>query len=162
MKSSFSARLQEAMDIRGMKQVDLTEKTKISKGTISQYLSGRFAAKQRNTYLVAEALNVNEAWLMGYDVPMERNSTTLHFEEIGASDSYKVHGEPSNEEKDYIVKLMENTESDSSLGQAIQGLIETHGKLSELDKARLIDGLAVINGMFDIKTGKTKNTKTKK
>ena len=34
---------------------------------MSQYLSGTFKPKQQRTYLIAKALNVNEAWLMGYD-----------------------------------------------------------------------------------------------
>ncbi|WP_243124926.1 hypothetical protein [Clostridium cuniculi] len=37
-------------------------------------MSGKYTPKQNNIYLIAEALNVNEAWLMGYDVPMERTN----------------------------------------------------------------------------------------
>ena len=35
-------------------------------------MSGRYEAKQEALYLIAKALNVNEAWLMGHDVPKER------------------------------------------------------------------------------------------
>ena len=34
-------------------------------------MSGRYKAKQDGVYLLAQALNVSEVWLMGYDVPME-------------------------------------------------------------------------------------------
>lgn len=72
MKKSFAQRLQTALEIRGLKQIDLVEKTNISKSAISQYLSGDFEPKQSNTYKLAQALHVNEAWLMGYDdVPMD-------------------------------------------------------------------------------------------
>lgn len=57
-----------------MKQADLVEKTKINKKSLSSYISGKYTPKQNNIYLIAEALNVNEAWLMGYDVPMERTN----------------------------------------------------------------------------------------
>jgi hypothetical protein len=39
-------------------------------------LSGKYLAKQDNIYKLASVLNVNEAWLMGYDVPMQRHAST--------------------------------------------------------------------------------------
>lgn len=76
--NSTAKRLKEGMEIRGIKQSDLAEKTGISKGALSSYLSGRYVPKQNNIYLIAKALDVNEAWLMGADVPMEKtNSPSL-------------------------------------------------------------------------------------
>jgi len=75
MKESFAKRMQEAMDIRNMKQSELVEKTRLGKSAISQYVSGKYEPKQKGIYTIAEALNVSEAWLMGYDVPMERTNT---------------------------------------------------------------------------------------
>ena len=59
-----------------MKQSELCAKTGIPKSAMSQYISGAFEPKQDRIYLMADALNVNEAWLMGYDVPMEREKNT--------------------------------------------------------------------------------------
>ena len=70
--STASERIKEGMSLRGLKQVDLVEKTGISKGALSSYISGRYTPKQNNIFLIAKALDVNEAWLMGADVPMER------------------------------------------------------------------------------------------
>ena len=70
---TIAHRLQIALDLRGMKQSELVEITGIGKSSISTYLSGRYEPKQRNIYKMAKALNVNEAWLMGEDVPMERD-----------------------------------------------------------------------------------------
>ena len=70
--ATISERLHEGMCLRGLKQVDLIERTGINKGALSSYLSGRYKPKQDNIYLLAKALNVSEAWLMGYDVPIER------------------------------------------------------------------------------------------
>lgn len=75
MKDSFASRMRKAMEIRDMKQADLVEITGLSKSAISQYYSGIYEPKQKALYKIAKALNVNEAWLMGYDVPMERTAT---------------------------------------------------------------------------------------
>ena len=67
----FSKRLREAMEFRNFRQVDLVNATKLDKGAISNYLSGKYRPKSANAVMLARALNVNELWLMGYDVPME-------------------------------------------------------------------------------------------
>lgn len=69
----FCKQLKIAMELRHITQIDLCKKTGIPKSAMSQYMSGKFKPKQNRTYLIAKALNVNEAWLMGFDdVPMER------------------------------------------------------------------------------------------
>lgn len=75
MKKTISQRIKEGLEIRGMKQSELVEKTGIGKSSISTYISGAYEPKQRNIYKIAKALNVNEAWLMGLDVEMDRIST---------------------------------------------------------------------------------------
>lgn len=73
-KYSFAQRLRQALDMRNMKQITLSEKSGVSRALISAYLKGDYEAKQDNVYFLAKALNVNEAWLMGYeDVAMERS-----------------------------------------------------------------------------------------
>jgi transcriptional regulator with XRE-family HTH domain len=71
MARNFADRLRRALELRKMKQIDLARKTGITKGAISQYLSGEYMAKQDNVYKIADALNVDAGWLMGEDVPME-------------------------------------------------------------------------------------------
>jgi len=75
--SDTAHRLKEGMELRNLKQADIVEMTKINKGALSSYLSGKYSPKQDNIYKLALALNVNEAWLMGYDVPMERATSVL-------------------------------------------------------------------------------------
>lgn len=69
---SISERIIEGMAIRNMKQVDIIEATGINKGSLSSYISGKYEPKQTNIHKIAKALDVNEAWLMGHDVPIER------------------------------------------------------------------------------------------
>lgn len=67
-----SERLKEALELRGMKQVELSEKSGISKPNISCYLSGKYEPKQDALYKMGKALDVAEMWLAGHDIPMER------------------------------------------------------------------------------------------
>ena len=76
-QSDFASRLSQALEARGMKAADLSKKTKVAEGTISCYINGRYEAKQNRVQVFAEALNVNPAWLMGYDVPMETESRPI-------------------------------------------------------------------------------------
>ena len=76
--ATISERIQERMKALDLRQADLAEKTGISKGALSSYISGRYVPKQNNIYLISKALNVNEAWLMGADVPMSPNKNSKH------------------------------------------------------------------------------------
>lgn len=73
-KKNLHDRLQEAMEKRGCRAVDLVDQTGIPKGTLSYYLSGKTKPKADRLYILAQVLNVSEAWLLGYDVPMERTA----------------------------------------------------------------------------------------
>lgn len=73
---TFQNRLKKAMEINGIKQVELVEKTKLDKTLINKYLSGVSNARQNKLTILADALNVNEVWLMGYDVSMDRKLKT--------------------------------------------------------------------------------------
>lgn len=80
---TFSNRLKTAMRIRNIKATELSVKTGIAKSSLSEYINGKYEAKQDGVYLLARALDVNEAWLMGLDVPMERTTDEI-FKKIGA------------------------------------------------------------------------------
>ena len=67
---SFSSRIKTALSVRRMKQTELCEKTKIPKSALSEYIKGAYEPKQDRVFLMAEALDVDPAWLMGFDVPM--------------------------------------------------------------------------------------------
>jgi transcriptional regulator with XRE-family HTH domain len=70
--SSTSERLKEAMMAKNMKQADLARATGLSKGGISNYVTGRYEPKSDIISKLAKALDCSEMWLWGYDVPMER------------------------------------------------------------------------------------------
>ena len=75
MKKDTSTRLQELMDIKNINQVDLCQRTGIPKSSMSMYLSGERSPRQNRLSQIAEKFNISEAWLMGYDVPMQRTDS---------------------------------------------------------------------------------------
>ena len=130
IKEDFSVRLKKAITLNKITPAKLSRKSGVDKSLISNYLSGKYKAKQNKLYDLALALNVNEAWLMGYDVTMDRklravdlnnptmiNNFYLEKEEsnilipILEKISPNIPIEENNEIEDYIVipkKLLEN------------------------------------------------------
>jgi len=70
---SFQSRLHRALMLRNMKQVELADRTGLDKTLINKYITGASNVRQQNLTILANALDVNEIWLMGYDVPFNRN-----------------------------------------------------------------------------------------
>lgn len=66
-----ATRIKKALSIRNMTQTELCAKAKISKSSLSEYLSGKYIPRQDKIFVLAQALNVDPVWLWGYDVPME-------------------------------------------------------------------------------------------
>lgn len=91
--ATISDRIKKGLQLRNMKQVDIINKTGINKGALSNYISGRYEPKQKNIFLIAKALDVDEAWLMGHDVPIDR-----------------TRRDGVNERDNYDVKLYANTD----------------------------------------------------
>jgi hypothetical protein len=73
MKQTTQQRLREALSARNILPIELSRLSGIGKSAISQYLSGKVTPKQDKIYKLAQALKVNESWLMGYDEPMEQS-----------------------------------------------------------------------------------------
>jgi transcriptional regulator with XRE-family HTH domain len=71
-QATIAQRLREALNASGKKQADLVRETGLDRGSISSYLSGKYEPKQKAIYKMAQALDISEAWLLGYNVPMAR------------------------------------------------------------------------------------------
>uniref|UniRef100_UPI00403F6B78 helix-turn-helix domain-containing protein n=1 Tax=Lentilactobacillus hilgardii TaxID=1588 RepID=UPI00403F6B78 len=78
--------MKQLMNERNIKQVDIIAKTKplseragikISKTDLSQYINNKSEPRQDKLYILAKALNVNEGWLMGFDVPRNREKLII-------------------------------------------------------------------------------------
>lgn len=111
-------RLRQIMDERKLKQVDILKmaepfcemyNTKLTKSALTQYLSGKVKDPRNDKLsILAFALGVSEAWLMGFDVPMDR--TTPIPGEIGDGRKARLvnlfERLPDNEQ-DEIISLIE-------------------------------------------------------
>lgn len=81
MKESTGTRIKKIMNDRNLKQVDILNLCapyctkygiKLAKNDLSQYISDKVQPRQDKLSILGMGLNVSEAWLMGFDVPMER------------------------------------------------------------------------------------------
>jgi len=111
-KYETSDRLNQLMAERNWKQVDIINNSKkfqeklgvqLGKSALSQYVNGVQAPDQKKLSLLALTFDVSEAWLMGYDVPRERESVVE--KEYTSSDLRKMaenaktfDGKPLNED----------------------------------------------------------------
>lgn len=105
---TIAQRLREALNIRKKTQADLVRETGIDKGSISHYLSGRYEPKQKAIYKLAQALSVNESWLLGYDVPMDRT--------------------PMQKKNDQLAELIVEMRTDDDLYNTVVALAELKRK----------------------------------
>jgi len=125
--AKFTERLNDEMFSRHMRQYDLLELikpiseeygTKISKSDLSTYCSGVSAPRAEKLFVLAKALGVSEAWLMGYNT--DKNPT-------GAA------AKPSVEDEEQIQKE--------------QKLLEAYRKLTDREQQlalRYINALLVV------------------
>lgn len=105
-KEKFSNRLNYAIKYRNIKQIDLAKHLNIDRATINNYLKGKYEPRQDRLYLISNYLNVDPAWLMGYDVPMERSEVTqIKNDKLNAiiSSVEKL----SEEDLDFVSKFLE-------------------------------------------------------
>lgn len=65
-------RIRQILDLRGMRAQDLSERSGVSKASISQYINGKNKPSRKSAEALAEVLDVDPLWLMGYDVTKER------------------------------------------------------------------------------------------
>lgn len=81
-KCTISQRLKKIMNLMGIKQIDILNKAqpiceklciKMGSNDLSQYVTGKVEPSQKKLSVLAEALDTNEVWLMGYDVPIDKN-----------------------------------------------------------------------------------------
>ena len=85
MKNEFQYRLQKSLAASGMTASELSEKTGISEANISNYINGKYVAKQDKCFLLAKALNVDPGWLMTGNEPATK-SLSMDLQYFGERD----------------------------------------------------------------------------
>ena len=83
--STTADRLLYLMQINGLTQGGFLRRcepycqqynVKLGRNAMCQYLQGKVLPKQDKLFIFGKAFNVSEAWLMGFDVPMNKNDTS--------------------------------------------------------------------------------------
>ena len=98
--STFQERLKIALG--DMTATDLAKRIGLSKQVVSTYITGVRSPKQPVIQSLASALNVNEAWLLGYDVPQERGSFDLYMASQDIPDYVKSICKTDNDVKSFL------------------------------------------------------------
>lgn len=105
--SEIKDRIIEALKYNRMSAKELSDKTDIPKSSISQYMSGYAKPKHDRIYLIAKALHVDEAWLIGYDVPMVKETFTQNLSpnEKNLLDIYRVLDDKGQHTVDTVTQM---------------------------------------------------------
>lgn len=121
-KLTTAQRLKQIMEARNMRQVDILRaaepfckkySVKLGKNDLSQYVSGKVVPGQDKLTILGLALNVNEAWLMGYNVPPERKEAPITGEGDGQEGEFvQLFNLLSDEQKDLILHAIRGLLSD--------------------------------------------------
>lgn len=81
--ATTAERLRQIMQERGLKQADILRLcaplckqygVKMGSNDLSQYVTGKIEPGQFKLIVLGQALGVSEAWLMGFDVPRDREA----------------------------------------------------------------------------------------
>lgn len=82
MSIQFINRLKSIMKERKITQTELAKRTGIRQSSISDWLNDRYEPKQDKVYIIAKALNVSPAWLLGYDenIPTNKQSSNYYLD----------------------------------------------------------------------------------
>ncbi len=89
--ATFPERLSDCLARLHLKQADLLAlmqhyceeaAIRMNRSDLSQYLSGKTTPSADKLYVLAAALDVDMAWLLGYSVPMRKEVTVASVDEI--------------------------------------------------------------------------------
>lgn len=107
MEETFGSRLRYAMEEKGLTASQLSRLSGVDKSAISNYLNGKYLAKQDKVYLLATALGVNPGWLMTgveQEEPQDREFTIF----VPSPNFVKMVKYMSQEDYENVVKAFEH------------------------------------------------------
>lgn len=165
--NTTAQRLQILLNSSGMNQTEMLEACnrvcrkngwkELGKSAISQYLSGKVVPKQDKIYIIAEAMGVNPAWLMGFEVPMQdvtKAPTAEYYESIGVAARMRPQPEPAVTPEGILQQLQSlerQLKTQISLSATEQQLINDFRALPRSAQGKV---RAYIDGLFDRLEGK--------
>ena len=108
-------RIKEGMKMRKINAAQLAKMSGVSEASISNYLNDKVKPKTNNIQKLAFALEVNEAWLMGYDVDPDAD-----YDGVFKSDEVQISKQDTSENygrlyKNIIRKILDDSLNDDDL-----------------------------------------------
>lgn len=108
-------RIKEGMKMRKINAAQLSKMSGVSEASISNYLNDKVKPKTNNIQKLASALEVNEAWLMGYDVDPDAD-----YDGVFKSDEVQNSKQETSENygrlyKNIIRKILDDSLNDDDL-----------------------------------------------
>ena len=112
---SIKNRIKEGMRMRKISAAQLAKMSGVSEASISNYLNDKVKPKTNNIQKLASALEVNEAWLMGYDVDPDAD-----YDGVFKSDEVQISKQDTSENygrlyKNIIRKILDDSLNDDDL-----------------------------------------------
>lgn len=175
-RTTTSARLRTILSERGLKQTDLVRMCApyaaefgivMGKSAISQYVSGKSAPAQRQLSVLGQALGVSEAWLMGFDVPRDREAHASDFSDIPGIQPIRrksfpllgeiACGEPTwqDEEHETMIESTEAIDADFCLrasGDSMTGSQINDGDIVFIKQTPMVDNGDIAAVLVDNET----------
>lgn len=163
-------RLRQIMQERGLKQADILRlcepyckqlNVKMGRNDLSQYVAGKIEPGQYKLIILGRALNVSEPWLMGFDVPRERNAHPAE-KETEIPGIYPVRkksfpvlgkvacGEPIFAEEDHETSIMASADIDADFCLIAQGDSMTGAHIDDGDVVFIRQMPIVPNGKIAV------------
>lgn len=129
MKEKMIERLKQTMEKNEITAAELARRTGIRASSISDWLRGKYEPKQDKVDILARALNVKAAWLLGYDEPaLPSGAFRPHTKSVRMM-GYAAAGKPLEDlnqdqryvdiEGDYDVDFCITVKGDSMIGADI-------------------------------------------
>ena len=152
-KYTTADRLKQIMSERNLKQVDILNLAspfckkhdiKLNKNDLSQYVSGKVEPGQNKLFILGLALNVSEAWLMGFEVPIER----IDFSAVDVSNIKNIEPLPKMKKVPLLgtiacgepITAEENIEDYINMPEDTNGTFALRCKGDSMINARINDG----------------------
>ena len=145
MSEQFSARLRQAMQDSGMKQVDVIKRAqaegqKLGKSQLSQYINGKTAPRAGTLAFLAKTLGVTEEWLMGEDREAQSAPSKIEHDAINLNpdkdtdshDTRQPQGRPAQEEKEPHVRTFKKSSKLDNVLYDVRGpVVEEANRMEE-------------------------------
>lgn len=115
--AEFKDRFNKALSLRDIRPVEVTAQTGISESTISQYRSGYAKPKSDKLQKLSDCLDVNPAWLMGLDVPMDVKvvsyDTPFEYESAWATSGGGNHPILLSQDEKLLIEQLRKSDEDT-------------------------------------------------